>query len=170
MTTALFNLQKLSLDSFLLNHSFEYKAAAVFCCTEYAIESLFFPTWKHHPWVSAVGLAVVLFGEFVRKLAMFTARSNFSHIIADDKRKGHELVTIGIYGRLRHPSYFGWFWWSIGTQILLCNPVSLVGFAVASWRFFRERIAYEEETLIEFFGDSYKTCRSKVGTGIPYIS
>lgn len=36
-------------------------------------------------------------GEFARKLAMFTATSNFSHIVADEKAEDHQLVTIGIY-------------------------------------------------------------------------
>lgn len=45
---------------------------------------------------------------------------------------------------LRHPAYFGWFWWSIGTQMLLCNPVCIVVYAAASWRFFSQRIPFEE--------------------------
>ncbi len=40
----------------------------------------------------------------------------------------------------RHPSYFGFFYWSVGSQILLCNPICLVGFTVSLWRFFNQRI------------------------------
>lgn len=42
----------------------------------------------------------------------------------------------------RHPSYFGFFIWSIGTQVLLINPVCTVGYTVVTWRFFRDRIPY----------------------------
>ena len=41
-------------------------------------------------------------GEFARKLAMFTATSNFSHIVADEKAEDHQLVTIGIYQYVQH--------------------------------------------------------------------
>lgn len=41
---------------------------------------------------------------------------------------------------LRHPSYFGWFWWVVGTQVLLWNPLCLVGYAYVSWKFFDQRI------------------------------
>ena len=47
---------------------------------------------------------------------MATASSNFSHKIEDRKRSSHTLVTTGIYAVLRHPAYFGFFWYSVGTQ------------------------------------------------------
>ena len=59
------------------------------------------------------------------------AGSNFDHIVQSNKDSGHQLVTTGVYTYLRHPSYCGWFWWSIGTQVLLCNPLCIVAYAVA---------------------------------------
>ena len=56
-------------------------------------------------------------GEILRKLAMFTATSNFNHYIQHVKEEGHELITHGIYNYFRHPAYVGWFYWSIGTQV-----------------------------------------------------
>ena len=53
-----------------------------------------------------------------------------------------QLVTHGIYSLSRHPSYAGWFYWSIGTQLLMCNPVCTLGYAYASWKFFEERSVY----------------------------
>lgn len=55
----------------------------------------------------------------------------------------------------RHPGYLGWFLWSVGTQILLLNPLSTPLFAVLSWRFFSSRIPYEERQLEQFFGEDY---------------
>lgn len=40
----------------------------------------------------------------------------------------------------RHPSYAGWFWWSVGTQVLLGNPVCTIAYAAVSFLFFRNRI------------------------------
>ncbi|KAL0158341.1 hypothetical protein M9458_046417, partial [Cirrhinus mrigala] len=64
---------------------------------------------KQMNWLCLVGLLMVLCGESLRKAAMLTAGSNFNHI-------SHVLVTTGVYALFRHPSYVGWFYWSIGTQ------------------------------------------------------
>ena len=69
----------------------------------------------------------------------------------------------------RHPSYVGWFLWSVGTQVLLKNPLCCLAYSVVSWRFFRERIFEEEHTLINFFGDDYLEYQERVGTGLPGV-
>ncbi|KAE9452841.1 hypothetical protein C3L33_15243, partial [Rhododendron williamsianum] len=51
--------------------------------------------------------------------------------------------------------YCGFFIWSIGTQIMMCNPISTVTFAVVVWSFFARRIPYEEYFLRQFFGSEY---------------
>ena len=113
---------------------------------------------------------------------MVQASSNFSHKIATEKTSSHTLVTSGIYAFVRHPSYFGFFWWSVGTQIFLANPLSTVIFMAVLWKFFSSRIRYvcgstladvsrqEELLLIKFFGDEYVDYRKKVGVWIPFIS
>jgi protein-S-isoprenylcysteine O-methyltransferase len=112
--TALYNADKLSVDSFLLNHSREYKIAAVVSWFEFVIEFYLFPAVKLQFVLSFVGLCLVIFGEIMRKLAMVTAKSNFTHLIQFTKRQQHILVTWGIYSWCRHPGYVGWFYWSIG--------------------------------------------------------
>ncbi|KAG7520351.1 protein-S-isoprenylcysteine O-methyltransferase [Solea senegalensis] len=125
---------------------------------------------KQLHWLSFLGLFMVLCGEGLRKAAMLTAGSNFNHIVQNEKARSHVLVTDGVYAYFRHPSYVGWFYWSIGTQILLCNPVCTLGYTIASWRFFRERIEEEEVSLINFFAEDYVEYKKKVPTGLPFIS
>lgn len=168
-TTALFNRQRLSPDSFLLNHSKEYIVAALCSWIEYAVEYAFFPYAKSWLWLSRLGIVMVIVGECLRKVAMFTSRSNFSHLIAYKKAKDHELVTHGVYNWFRHPSYVGWFYWSIGTQLLLSNPICLIGYTMATWRFFRDRVEEEEMTLLAFFGSQYFEYQQRVGTGLPLV-
>lgn len=72
---------------------------------------------KQITWLSTVGLLMVIFGDCLRKAAMLTAGSNFNHIVQNEKSDTHTLVTSGVYGWFRHPSYVGWFYWSIGTQV-----------------------------------------------------
>lgn len=72
---------------------------------------------KDHIYISIIGLILCIMGEVLRKLAMFTANTNFNHIVQTVKERDHVLVTHGVYGLCRHPSYVGWFYWSIGTQV-----------------------------------------------------
>jgi len=101
---------------------------------------------------------------------MLTCGKNFNHIVDTDyNKKSQELVQSGIYSIVRHPSYTGWFIWSVSSQMILGNPVCTVFFMLASWAFFKERIPDEEEALIYKFGDFYREYQKKVWIGVPYV-
>ena len=104
-------------------------------------------------------------------------------------------MTCGVYSAMRHPGYAGWALWALGTQILLCNPVCTVLFAIVVricrgptavyfrvqwitsrlhlpsqiWNFFARRIALEERLLLRFFGDAYLRYRERTWSGIPGV-
>ncbi|XP_050684897.1 protein-S-isoprenylcysteine O-methyltransferase isoform X2 [Leptidea sinapis] len=170
MAVALTNPQTLTTESFILNHSLQYWLAAVISWIEAGIEYYFLPDMKQILWLSYLGLLMCICGEFLRKVAMFTAKTNFNHHVQTVRRPDHKLVTHGVYAYCRHPSYVGWFYWSIGTQIILCNPVCIIIYAVVSWSFFKERITAEEMFLISFFDKQYLEYQQRVGTGLPFIS
>lgn len=136
---------------------------------EYLIEARFFPRVKDHRWISYAGLAMVVAGEIVRKIAIVTAGAAFTHAIRTDRDERHKLVTHGVYSFMRHPGYLGFLVWSIGTQIMLCNPVSTVWFGAVVWWFFYDRIAREERYLREFFGSRYVEYAKLVPSGLPFI-
>ncbi|XP_058453042.1 protein-S-isoprenylcysteine O-methyltransferase [Malaya genurostris] len=163
------NPKTLSPDSFILNHSIHYALAATASWVEYFVEVHYFPEMKTHKILWLIGLVLCLGGEALRKLAMITASKNFSHIVQFERHQEHELVTVGVYSLMRHPSYVGWFWWSIGTQVILDNPVCFVIYTIASWKFFHDRIFMEEITLLNFFGEDYHKYQQKVPTGLPFI-
>ncbi|XP_055383647.1 protein-S-isoprenylcysteine O-methyltransferase [Condylostylus longicornis] len=169
LTLAWSNPENLSVSSFILNHSVQYAIAAISSWIEFIVEIYFWPNMKCYWILWVIGFTICFIGEFLRKLAMITAKRNFTHLVQFEKRKGHKLITHGIYRIMRHPSYVGWFWWSIGTQIILCNPICTILYTIVSWKFFSERIYIEEITLINFFGKQYFDYQKKVGIGIPFI-
>jgi len=170
LTTALIKPRSLKLDSFLLNHSREYHVAAVASWCEFIIERFLFPEAKVMSYLSYIGLFLCVSGEVTRKLAMFTAGSNFDHTVQNRREENHVLVTHGIYSLCRHPSYVGWFYWSVGTQLVLANPICTVAYAFASWSFFKTRVEEEEITLLNFFQEDYVAYKEKVATGLPFIT
>lgn len=70
---------------------------------------------------------------------------------------------------MRHPSYVGFFYWAVATQLLLSNIVSTIGFIVVLGRFFRSRIRNEEIHLTRFFGKEYVDYKARVGSGLPFL-
>jgi len=167
VSTALFKWRDLSYDSFLINHSLAYTAALSAGVLEFLLEGAYFspPAWS-----VALGLLLVLAGQALRFVAMATAKEHFAHRIMTRKVPEHRLVTHGVYSVLRHPAYTGWFWWSIGTQLLLANPLCAAGYAWASWSFFNDRIPYEEATLLAFYPDEYPAYIRRTWIAIPFVS
>lgn len=167
--TAGWNREKCSVDSFLLENGQIYHIAHGFAVTEYLLTIWFSPGLKSFPYITAIGVVLVVLGQVLRSAAMIHAATNFSHQVAHRKAESHQLVTDGIYAWIRHPSYAGFFYWALGTQLVLQNPISFLGFCAVLWRFFSSRIKYEEAALIRFFGQDYVRYRARVGTMIPCI-
>ncbi|KAE8212920.1 hypothetical protein CF327_g3503 [Tilletia walkeri] len=167
--TARYNPTRLFADSFLLQNGVGYHIAHGFAVCEFVLESYFFPCAKVPTALTILGLGLMLVGQAARSLAMVHAGNSFSHQVAAYKREDHILVTTGVYSISRHPSYFGFFYWALGTQLMLANPVSALGFAVVLYRFFSDRIQKEEGFLLRFFGKAYEDYRKRVPTLLPFI-
>ncbi|KAF9076753.1 Isoprenylcysteine carboxyl methyltransferase family-domain-containing protein [Rhodocollybia butyracea] len=167
--TAGWNLEKCSIESFLLDNGSMYHIANSSAILEYLVTLYFVPYFKTRFWVSVVGMVMVLIGQFMRSTAMIHASTNFSHTLAFKKLDRHQLVTDGIYAWCRHPSYAGFFYWALGTQLVLQNPLCFVLYFILLWRFFSARTKTEERALIKFFGDDYVRYSNSVGTMIPFI-
>ncbi|KAJ4830633.1 hypothetical protein Tsubulata_036745 [Turnera subulata] len=156
-----------TLSSLLISKS--YIIAMMSSLLEYVVEIVWFPGLKEYWWVSNLGLVMVVIGEIIRKMAIITAGRAFTHLIKIYHEDHHSLITHGVYRFFRHPGYCGFFIWAVGTQIMLCNPISTVGFAVVVWRFFHQRIPYEEFFLRQFFGSQYEEYARRTPSGVPFV-
>lgn len=167
---AIFHPETLDLTAYIVyTHSKHFHIALLLSFIEFIIEIYCFPSWKSLNIVTFIGLLCVIGGQILRTIAQYTAGINFTHLISTEKQKQHQLITDGIYKYMRHPSYCGWFYWSIGTQMLLFNPICILGFAAASWQFFNSRIPFEERYLVKFFGNDYIKYAKKTPTGVPFL-
>lgn len=171
LSTAVFSPSTLRTSSFLLNHSTAYHVAMVASVIEYNIENYFFEDYFTNYKIMYIGISLSLFGDFLRKFSMFWCGPGFTHLIQYSKRKDHVLVTDGPYRFVRHPGYAGWAIWAISTQVILCNPVCVILYTLATFKFFEDRIPHEELMLFQFFGDEYETYKKHVTfSGIPFVS
>ncbi|KAG9138208.1 hypothetical protein Leryth_001434 [Lithospermum erythrorhizon] len=167
LALAIHGKSNVSLKSLLISK--QYLLAMICSLIEYVVEIYVFPGLKEYWWLSNVGLVMVIIGEIIRKAAIITAGRSFTHLIKVHHEDHHKLVIHGVYGYVRHPSYTGFFIWSVGTQIMLCNPLSTLAFSFVVWRFFSQRIPYEEFFLRQFFGSQYEDYARRVPSGVPFV-
>lgn len=82
--------------------------------------------------------------------------------------QGHHLVTTGPYAFIRHPLYAAMFGWAVSLVLLTANWIFLA-MAVLSIAGTIRRVPYEEQMMIEAFGDEYKTYMQRTGRFIPRL-
>jgi protein-S-isoprenylcysteine O-methyltransferase len=196
--TARYNTRHASVGSFLLtSNGWAYNVAHGSAITECILSHFIFPE-GYFWWTRAIGdlklqlilgLLLVIVGQTVRSLAMAHAGTNFNHTVQVVHKEGHSMVTDGVYRILRHPSYFGFFWWSIGTQLVLENVLCFWAYALILRTFFSNRIQSElrlleqklclfgysdvpastdeERLLTLFFHEEYSDYMRRTWVGIP---
>jgi protein-S-isoprenylcysteine O-methyltransferase Ste14 len=84
-------------------------------------------------------------------------------------RKGHQLVTHGVYRWIRHPMYASIFLFGLGQGLLLENWLAgwsaLVTFAIM----YLVRTPREEQMMCESFGDEYQDYMRRTGRLFPRV-
>jgi protein-S-isoprenylcysteine O-methyltransferase len=174
-TTAAYNTHEAKVSSFLLSsNGVAYQGAHIFALIELLVEHYLWPARSLLPpsislFLLYAGLLLIVSGQIIRSMAMRAAGTNFNHVVQSTKRSSHKLVTTGIYRYLRHPSYFGFFWWALGTQLVLGNFLAFLLYWVVLYKFFSARIVGEEEYLVGFFGEDYVRFRQRTHVWIPFI-
>ncbi len=159
-----------TLKAFLFPHDCAYLGGLLVFILEFWIEVILWPNLKRgFGLVAWIGIFLMIIGESLRGLAHWTLRQHFSLIIETTKEQSRELITSGIYSTFRHPSYTGFFWFTIGGQLLLCNPTSSVAIYFVLCSFFKSRIREEEMILTEFYPDKYSKYRERTYVLIPFL-
>jgi protein-S-isoprenylcysteine O-methyltransferase Ste14 len=113
-------------------------------------------------------LGVVLFaaGSALRIWPVFVLGRRFSGLVAI--QPGHTLVTSGIYGVIRHPSYLGLLVGSLGWALAFRSALGVLLTALFIPPLVA-RIGAEERLLRMQFGDEYDAYRSRTSRLIPGI-
>ena len=170
LSVLIYHFDMISCEYFLIDHSKSWVISTLVSFAEMIIGTYFFDKYKKIKFFFFIGLIMTIIGQYFRIAALFTGKTNFTHRIRYNKKDEHELITYGIYSLSRHPSYFGFYIWSVGIEIMCCNPICTIAFIIILFKFFKNRILIEEELLIQFFGDKYLEYKKNVGILIPFIS
>jgi protein-S-isoprenylcysteine O-methyltransferase Ste14 len=111
---------------------------------------------------------VVLFaaGGALRIWPVFVLGHRFSGLVAI--QPGHSLVTSGVYGVIRHPSYLGLLINSVGWALAFRSVIGIL-LTVLTIPPLLARIHAEETLLKSQFGDEYEAYRTHTSRLIPWF-
>ena len=113
-----------------------------------------------------LGVALFASGGALRIWPVFVLGRRFSGLVAI--QPGHTLVTTGVYGLIRHPSYLGLLVSSLGWGLAFRAGVGVL-LAVALIPPLLARINAEERLLYSEFGAEYEAYRARTSRLIPWI-
>lgn len=113
-------------------------------------------------------LGVVMFagGGVLRIWPVFVLGNRFSGLVAI--QPGHTLVTSGIYGMIRHPSYLGMLVTTVGWALAFRSGVGLLLVALLIPPLLA-RIRSEETLLRSQFGEEYDAYRARTARLLPGV-
>ncbi len=113
-----------------------------------------------------IGVFLFALGGALRIWPVYVLGNRFSGLVAIQAH--HELVTSGIYGIVRHPSYAGLLINSAGWSLAFRSGAGLILTAILVFVIVA-RIGAEESFLRAYFGTEYDEYRSRTSRLIPGI-
>jgi protein-S-isoprenylcysteine O-methyltransferase Ste14 len=112
------------------------------------------------------GVILAIVGGALRLWPVFILGRRFSGLVAI--QPGHELVTTGIYGIIRHPSYLGLLITMLGWALAFRSAIGVLLTLAILWPLLG-RIYAEEAFLRAHFGEQYETYCRRTSRLIPGV-
>jgi protein-S-isoprenylcysteine O-methyltransferase Ste14 len=113
-----------------------------------------------------VGVVLFALGGVLRIWPVFVLGNRFSGLVAI--QPGHTLVTTGIYGKIRHPSYLGLLINMIGWAMVFRSGVGLL-LAALMIPILHVRMQAEEALLRAQFGSEYEAYYRRTARLLPGV-
>ena len=118
--------------------------------------------------VQTIGFILVVIGITTTMLARYTLGTNWAHAAEYQIKKGHTLVTGGIYNYIRHPLYSGMFFAVVGAEIVAGSYFFIVAFFFEIfWGLSQAK--KEEAILTEKFGAEYTRYMARTKRFLPFV-
>lgn len=116
--------------------------------------------------LQVVSIFLSIAGIVIAIVSRKTLAGNWSSTL--DVKKGHELITHGIYHYVRHPIYTGVLLMLLATLFAFVSTTELVIITVLIVMFFL-RIRKEEDVMTKTFPKEYPLYRKRTKALIPFI-
>jgi protein-S-isoprenylcysteine O-methyltransferase len=127
-----------------------------------------YKTWSMYNYVLAgIGVLLIIAGETIRWVAITQLKEGFTVDVSISKT--HTLKTDGLYGYVRHPSYFGLVLISFGFSLAMNSLLSLLTVIIPVLLALYYRISVEENLLQGAFGEDFTRYKNETRKLIPWI-
>ena len=120
-----------------------------------------------HPAAFGGGLICMTLGLWLLYRSHADLGANWS--ISLEIREHHQLVSDGVYARLRHPMYTALFLQALAQGFLLPNWVAGPAYFASFLLMFSLRVTGEERMMLERFGDEYRAYCGRTRRLIPGV-
>jgi protein-S-isoprenylcysteine O-methyltransferase Ste14 len=114
-----------------------------------------------------IGTLILLVSLRLFRLTHKALGRMWSHSL--DLREGHQLVTSGIYEKVRHPMYTAFWTWALGAAFLMPNWVAAFSGLIGFGTLFFLRVGQEERMMQAEFGEEYDAYMKRTKRIIPGI-
>jgi protein-S-isoprenylcysteine O-methyltransferase Ste14 len=84
-------------------------------------------------------------------------------------RDHHELITRGVYRRIRHPMYTALFLFALGQALVLPNWFAAPSYLITFGILFAFRVRAEERMMLNEFGEKYATYMATTKRLVPGV-
>ncbi len=122
--------------------------------------------WPRGLWPFWLGAAVTIAGLLFAVWARRHLGSNWSRSVTI--KQGHELITTGPYGLVRHPIYTGILVGFLGSAIASSQVRGFIAFALIFLAFWL-KLRMEEQWMRAQFGETYANYARHTAALVPYL-
>lgn len=126
-----------------------------------------FAVYRPSALATAVGAVAMVAGVYVLYRSHADLGAFWSPTL--EIRDGHELVTTGIYSRVRHPMYTAIFLICIGQALLLENWLAGIAGLITFTVLYISRVEREEQLMIQRFGKAYRSYAKRTQRLVPRL-
>ncbi len=120
------------------------------------------------------GYGLVILGSLLFAFSLWLFRRSHKDLgrqwsASLEVREGHRVVRTGVYRLIRHPMYASFWLWAIAQAFLLPNVVAALSGVAAVALLFFARVRFEEQMMIETFGEDYRRYMQQTHRIIPGV-
>jgi len=114
------------------------------------------------------GFILVVLGFIESMLGRKELATNWTESYDYQIKKGHKLVTTGIYSKVRHPIYGG-LWLTLTGALMVSETYLFIPISIFTLFVFIKLAKREEKLLTKYFGEKHLNYRNKTKQLIPII-
>ncbi len=114
-----------------------------------------------------VGTILYALGLWIFHRSHANLGTNWSQTL--EIKEGHQLVTDGVYNRIRHPMYLAMLIFALGQALVIPNYLAGPSFLIGTMFLFAFRVRHEERMMLNEFGDQYACYCERSNRLIPGI-